>query len=105
MGTVTEIYKVVWPRGASLAGVVPAAKRPPSLEGKTVAFLWDFLFRGDQVFKFLQKGLAEKFPGVKFVGYEVFGNTHSGDERKVVAAVPGRLKEHRVDAVISGMGC
>ena len=100
-----EKHQVVWPRGARLADILPAAKRPASLEGKTVAFLWDFLFRGDQVFKILEKGLKDKFPGVRFVGYEVFGNTHSGDERKVLAPVPGRLQEHGVDAAISRMGC
>jgi hypothetical protein len=103
--TASERYRVVWPRGARLVEIVPAAKRPPSLEGKTIAFLWDYLFRGDQVFRILEEGLKERFPGVRFIGHEAFGNTHSGDERKVVAALPGRLRDHRVDAASSGMGC
>ena len=39
------------------------------------------------------------------MAWREFGNTHGGDERKVVAALPQRLKELGVDAVISGMGC
>ena len=42
---------------------------------------------------------------MQFVSYDEFGNTHGGDEREVVAALPAQLKELEVDAVISGMGC
>jgi hypothetical protein len=103
--TASEQYRVVWPRGARLVDIVPAAKRPDSLQGKTIAFLWDYLFRGDEVFRIIEEGLRERFPGVRFIAYQTFGNTHSSDERKVVAALPGRLKEYGVDAAISGMGC
>jgi hypothetical protein len=103
--TVSEQYRVVWPRGARLVDIDPAAKRPATLPGKTIALLWDYLFRGDEVFRILEEGLRERFAGVRFIPYQTFGNTHSSDERKVVAALPGRLKEHGVDAAISGMGC
>ena len=39
------------------------------------------------------------------MSYSEFGNTHGGEEREVVAALPRRFKELRVDAVISGMAC
>jgi hypothetical protein len=105
MTAVSEQNRVVWPRGARLVDIAPAAKRPQSLAGKTIAFLWDYLFRGDEVFRILEEGLKERFPGARFVGYQTFGNTHGSDEHRVVAALPGRLQDHRVDAVISGMGC
>ena len=34
-----------------------------------------------------------------------FGNTHGSDEREVLEALPDKLRELGVDAVISGMGC
>ena len=42
---------------------------------------------------------------MKFLHYSEFGNTHGGDERAVVAALPAKLKALGADAVVSGMGC
>ena len=41
----------------------PLAPRVDTLEGKTVAQLWDDLFRGDEVFALLEEGLKARFPG------------------------------------------
>ena len=43
-------YSVVWPRGEKTQEIAPLAGRLDSLEGKTVGFLWDYLFRGDEIF-------------------------------------------------------
>ena len=98
-------FEVLWPRGERQTRRKDLAPRLATLEGKTVAQLWDFLFRGDQVFLHLEEGLKARYPGVKFISWKEFGNTHSSSEREVIAALPGRLKELGVDAVISGMGC
>ncbi len=100
---VTE--RVVWPRGRKTVQARPVARRLDSLEGKTIAQLWDDLFRGDEIFPLLERELGRRWPGVKFVPYSVFGSTHGSDERKVLAELPERLKAHGVDAVISGMAC
>ena len=42
----------------------PLAKRLDTLAGKTVAQLWDHVFRGDEVFEFLEAGLKARYPGV-----------------------------------------
>jgi hypothetical protein len=73
--------------------------------GKTVAQVWDDLFRGDEIFPMLEAALAQRFPGIKFVGYRTFGSTHGADERDVLKSLPARMREHGVDAVISGMAC
>lgn len=96
---------VYWPRGRKTVSYQPVSERLPTLEGKTVAFLWDYLFRGDEIFPMLERRLTERFPGVRFIGYDTFGSTHGEDEREVLAALPDRLREMKVDAVISGMGC
>lgn len=108
MGTTRDrggVERVIWPRGRKTTEVRPVAKRVDTLEGKTVAELWDDLFRGDEIFPVLEQELGRRFRDLRFVGYRVFGSTHGSDERKVLAALPERLREHGVDAVISGMAC
>lgn len=98
-------YEALWPRSPRQVGIKPLARRLETLEGKTVAQLWDYVFRGDEVFPLLEEGLRQRFPGVKFVSWKEFGSTHGSEEREVLASLPRRLRELEVDAVISGMGC
>jgi hypothetical protein len=88
-----------------MVGVSPLAPRLDTLKGKKVAELWDFLFRGDEVFSLLEEGLKERYPDIEFVSWREFGNTHGEDELKIMAGLPARLKQMGIDAVISGMGC
>ncbi|MBI2958477.1 MAG: hypothetical protein HYY32_06495 [Chloroflexi bacterium] len=99
------MYEAVWPRGKKKAGRVSPARRLDTPSGKTIAFLWNRVFRGDLVFPIIEKKLAEQFPGVKFVGYDVFGSTHGPHEMQVVADLRRKLAENGCDAAISGMGC
>lgn len=98
-------YEVFWPRTPRQMRTKELAPRLASLEGKTVAQLWDYLFLGDQVFELLEEGLKAQFPGVRFVSWREFGSTHGGEEKAALAALPQRFKELGVDAVISGMAC
>ncbi len=98
-------YEVLWPRSPRQQKVRALARRPETLNGKTIAQVWDYLFKGDQIFELLEEGLKKRFPGVKFVSWKQFGSTAGKDEREVVAALPQRFRELGVDAVISGMGC
>lgn len=101
----TAHYHALWPRAPRQAKVKPLAKRLDTLEGKTIAWVWDYVFRGDEVFAQLEESFKARYPGVKFVHWSEFGNTHGGEEREVVAALPQKLKALGVDAVVSGMGC
>ncbi|MCC6533507.1 MAG: hypothetical protein IT531_13220 [Burkholderiales bacterium] len=98
-------YEVVWPRSPRQMKKQALAPRLETLEGKTIAQLWDYLFQGDKVFDALEEGLKARYPGVRFISWREFGNTHGKEERSLVADLPRRLRELRVDAVISGMGC
>jgi hypothetical protein len=100
-----DTYEALWPRSPRQVGVKPLARRLDTLNGKTVAQLWDYVFRGDAVFALLEEGLKKRYPDVKFVSYKEFGNTHGGDEREVLNALSRKFKELGVDAVVSGMGC
>lgn len=96
---------VFWPRGERTLKAQDVASRPDSLAGKKIAFVWDYLFRGDEIFPILERELRSRFPGVRFVSYDEFGSTHGEDEHAVVAGLPAKLQALGVDAVISGMGC
>ncbi|MEC7654974.1 MAG: hypothetical protein VX416_01350 [Pseudomonadota bacterium] len=101
----SEIHDVVWPRAARQMEIAPVAPRLNTLEGKTVAQLWDYLFRGDEVFDHLEAGLKERYPSIKFVSWKDFGSTHGADERQILADLPRKMETPGVNAVISGMGC
>ncbi len=99
--------RLVWlsRRSPRTAEVTALAPRLSSLERRTVAFLWDYLFRGDEIFPLLEEELAKAHPGVTFVGYQEFGTTHGEGEHELLASLGTRLRALEVDAVISGMGC
>jgi hypothetical protein len=99
-----ETYRVVWPQGAKVFAERDTVERVSDLSGKRIAAIWDYLFRGDEIFASVTKKLAARFPGMETVSYEVFGNTHGSRQRELLELVPGKLKEHRVDAVISLVG-
>lgn len=98
-------YEAVWPRGQRQLQTQPLAKRLETLNGKTIAELWDFLFRGDDIFNMLHTDIQERYPDAKFVSWKEFGSTHGQDERAILASLPERFEAMGVDAVISGMGC
>ncbi len=98
-------YDVVWPQSPRGVQRQRRASRLSSLEGKKVAFLWDYLFRGDELFPVLEQELAARFDQIEIVNYTEFGNLHGRDEKERIANLPGELKRRHVDAVVSGMGC
>lgn len=100
-----QCFEVLWPGGPSAVPAIPTAKRPASLNGKRIGFLWDSMFRGDEIFPILEQRLKSQFPDTEFVGYEAFGSTFGGDEHAVLEALPARLKELQIHGVISGNGC
>ncbi len=98
-------YEAVWPCGKRVTETARFAQRLDTLAGKTIGELWDWLFRGDEIFPMIEKELAKRYPGIKFVSYKVFGSTHGGKEAEVLASLPDKLKQYGCDAVISGVGC
>ncbi|MCC7079836.1 MAG: hypothetical protein IT530_04125 [Burkholderiales bacterium] len=98
-------YECHWPRGQLQQRSRALAPRLESLAGKKVAQLWDELFKGDVVFELLEEGLKQRFPGIQFVNWRQFGSTHGAMEKEALAALPNKLRDMGVDAVISGMAC
>lgn len=98
-------YAVVWPRAERRLKLRPLARRLDTLNGKTVAQLWDYLFYGDEVFTALEEELAKTYPDVKWVSWREFGSTHGINEKEILASLPQRFRELGVDAAISCMAC
>lgn len=99
------VCTVYWPGAPRQGGEKPLARRLQTLDGKRIALLWGWLFRGDEVYELLQKALAERHAGISFIHWNEFGSIHGNDEREVVAALPEKLKRLGADAVLTAMGC
>jgi hypothetical protein len=98
------VYEVVWPIAPSGAPAGALAPRSPDLAGKTVGELWDYLFKGEEMFPLVRRALAERYPGIRFVEYDTLGSTHGRDDTELAATLPGLLRRHGCDAVISAVG-
>ena len=97
-------YEVVWPIGKSAYEIVPPAQSTSDLSGKTVCELWDFEFQGEYVFPRLRELLSKRYPGIKFIDYNHFGNIHGAKEVEIRANLPKLLRKHNCDVVICGIG-
>jgi hypothetical protein len=97
-------YKVVWPLGKLAYEALALKSRVSDLKGKTIGELSDYGFRAEAIFPLVRESLQKLNPGVKFVEYSEFGNTHGPKEAEVIANLPGLLHKHGCHAVISGVG-
>ena len=97
-------YEVLWPLSRKAVKATAAAPRISDLNDKVIAEVWDAILRGDAIYPLVREYIKARFPRVKFVSYDEFGNFHGAREREVVAALPDRLRAHRIDAAIVGVG-
>ena len=100
----TDLYHCLWPGGLSAVDKILLAPRS-DLTGKRIGFLWDNVFRGDEIFPILEKSISQRYDNVEFLGYEKFGSIFGKDEYNTLANLPKYLKKLKIDAVISGIGC
>ncbi len=101
----TPVEHAVWPLSRSGTEAHALAPRLTSLEHAKVGFLWDYVFRGDELFPVLAEELRRRFPTIEIVDYDVFGNTHGHEEGQVIDELPDRLRDNGITAVVSAMGC
>lgn len=100
-------YEALWPLAPREAGDVPEHERAGSLAGLRVAYLWDELFRGPEMFEVITETARERYgEDVTFVSWEEFGNFHASaaEEKRVHGRLPELLRAHRVDLVVSAVG-
>ncbi len=97
-------YEVLWPLSRKAVERTAAAERLPDLNGKVVCELWDVIFRGETIYPLVREYFKKRFPGVTFVPYSEFGNFHGAREHEVTATIADKLRLHKADAVIVGIG-
>jgi hypothetical protein len=97
-------FEVLWPLARRAVRDTKSAPRLPDLNDKTVCELWDVIFRGETIYPLVREYIKARFPRVKFVGYEEFGNFHGAREHQVTATIPDKLRAHKADAAIVGIG-
>jgi hypothetical protein len=98
-------YEVVWPLGRSTVKEIEAKPRIADLSKITIGNLSHGGFRDQEIRPIVEETMKERYPGIRFVGPAEFGNIHGprgGHEE--LAALPGRLKQYGIDAVITGIG-
>ena len=97
------LYEVVWPLGKPHWDRRDLNAGIGDLNGKTIAEVWDRVFRGEEIFPAIREALRREYPRVRFVEYDTFGDTHGPHQKQVLAELPALLRKHEVDAVISGV--
>ena len=100
-----EKFEALWPSGALGVPVAPAATRHDTLAGKKIAFVWDYVFRGEEMFPVIEQSLKQQYDDLSFVSHAFFGSIFGGDEESVLEELPGKLRELDVHGVICGVGC
>jgi len=105
MSTTEPVFDVVWPKSPLGVQARRPATRLASLRGARIGFVWDYVFRGEELFPILEEELKSRFEGIEVIGYDTFGNIHGGDEASRVQQLPHVLANYRVDAVVCGNGC
>lgn len=101
-----DSFEVVWPLGRRAVDDVEEHEKPTDLNGKTVAFLWDYLFRGPEMFDAIRAEIDAKYDDVTYVSHEEFGNFHASmaEEKRILEALPEMLHTRKVDLVIAAVG-
>ena len=104
--------EVVWPLGrrsrpAAPAGSAPGnargARGPLDLNSATVAFVWTYARKGDDMYRIMQGMLRGEYPDIRFVDHDAFGNIHGASETEVVAALPQLLRDIKADVAVVGI--
>src|SRR5260221_11952996 len=100
-----KTYAALSPVGPRIVRPITPARRPSSLRDKTVGFLWNGLFRGEEIFPILKQLLTARDASIRLIDFSEVGLVFGGDENEELTRLPGRLRELGVDAVIAGVGC
>lgn len=105
----TAEYEVISPEGKSTIKMITMAPRLDTLEGKTIGFATNRLFKYEVTFPAIEMMLMQKYPTAKVVPYTEFHsirtNEMAADVRtKVVDDLGTEFVAKGCDAVIAGNG-
>jgi hypothetical protein len=96
------IYEVVQPLGRRVERSQARTARRHTLDGAVIGELSNHKFDAGFTFEVIEQEIRKRFPTVKFVPYQSFGDTYGAQENDVIRGLPGKLADYQVDFVISG---
>ena len=103
-----ENYSVVSPAGLEAVKARHTAPRLADLNGKTVAEVWNGVFKGDVAFPIVRKLLKQRYPGITIIPYTEFYHLPGSDvpahQRALTQEIVEQARAKGADAVITGMG-
>ena len=103
-----EKIDVVSPAGIEVVKRRGVSPRVADLNDKTVAEVWNGVFKGDQTFPVIRKLLTQRFPSIKIIPFTEFPHMPGGDnpaaQRERAKLVAKIAQEKGAHAVISGNG-
>jgi hypothetical protein len=97
-----SIYEVVHPLGRRTQKTRTRAARRKTLDGATIGELSNHKFDAEFTFEVIEQEIRKRFPTVKFVSHQQFGDTYGAQETDVIRGLPGKLADYHCDFVISG---
>jgi hypothetical protein len=107
-------YEVVAPTGWVAENDIPVNLHPTSLSNRTVAFVWDYLFKGPVMFDAIRQLIDARFGQVGFVDHQYFGDIHGlatmqelmryCDAPRVLEGLPEKLRNANVDVAVVAVG-
>ncbi len=102
-------YEVVSPEGMSTIKMIDMAPRLDTLEGKTIGFATNRLFKYEVTFPAIEKILLKKYPKAKIVPHTEFHSIRTNEmaanvRTKIVDDLGAAFRDKGCDAVITGNG-
>jgi len=95
-------YEVVHPLGRPVRRTKTRTARRETLDGATIGELSNHKFDSEYTFQVIEQEIRKRFPTVRFVSHERFGDTYGAHETEVIRGLPGKLADYECDFVISG---
>ena len=103
-----ETFSVISPAGLEAVKAARPAPRLSDLNGKTVAEVWNGVFKGDVAFPLVHKLLKQRYPSINIIPYTEFYHLPGSDvpahQRTLTQEIVEQAHAKGADAVITGMG-
>lgn len=100
------LYEVAYPLGKTVTKRIPLAPRLTDLRGKTICAVSNHVFQYKITFPALGEVLQKQYPGLKFVPYTEFPDSHDETTagHKAMQGLANLLSQEGCQAVVSGNG-
>src|SRR4030095_5509562 len=95
-----EKLDVLSPAGDETITRKTAAPGIDTLDGKTIAEVWNGVYKGNETFPVLRELLKQRYPGVKIIPYTEFPANYGGETRKEQSEAA-----RKVAALAKELGC